>query len=83
MPANPPEPGALELEQPPLLLRLPAVLRITGLSRSVIYRLMSEHKFPDSVRLGERTVAWRQSEIDQWAQQLPKAHKDASTSHRH
>jgi prophage regulatory protein len=51
----------------PYLLRLPAVLRTTGLGRSTLYRLISERAFPPPVKLAKRAVAWRQEEVQQWA----------------
>jgi len=60
---------------PPLFLRLPAVIRTTGLCRSTIYRLISEKKFPNPVRLADRAVAWRQSDIDRWSdERVPSGH---------
>lgn len=38
----------------PLFLRMPTVMRMTGLGRSTIYRLIAEHKFPSPVRLVNR-----------------------------
>lgn len=55
------------------LLRLPAVVKRTGLSRSTIYRLMSGKQFPLPVRLSERAVGWRRSDLDQWSSTLPPA----------
>ncbi len=49
-----------------LLLRRKEVERQTGLSRSGIYDQMSKGKFPKSIPLSERTVAWKQSDIHQW-----------------
>jgi prophage regulatory protein len=48
------------------LLRLRQVLERTGLSRSELYRAQQAKKFPSSVPLGERTVAWVADEIDAW-----------------
>ena len=48
------------------LLRLPEVKRRTGLSRSTIYLAISQGKFPKSVNLGERSVAWSSADIDKW-----------------
>lgn len=48
------------------LYRLPDVIRITGLGRSSIYRLAKEGRFPPSIRIGDRAVAWRASEIEEW-----------------
>lgn len=53
----------------PLFLRMPTVLRVTGLGRSTIYRLIAEHKFPGPVRLGARAVAWRRSDIVHWSEE--------------
>lgn len=48
------------------LLRKPTVLDITGLSTSTLYHFMREGTFPQSVKLGKRTVAWKQSEVNRW-----------------
>ena len=47
-------------------LRLPEVKRITGLSRSQIYRLEALGQFPRHVKLGPATSAWISTEIAQW-----------------
>ncbi|MCD4512794.1 AlpA family phage regulatory protein [Brucella pseudogrignonensis] len=47
-------------------LRLPAVVEITGLSRSTIYYMMSDGKFPRPINLGKRIVAWPESVIATW-----------------
>ncbi|WP_428290646.1 helix-turn-helix transcriptional regulator [Hydrogenophaga sp.] len=49
------------------------VVRITGLGRSTIYRLIATQRFPNPVRLGPRAVAWRRTEIDQWSEARPIA----------
>lgn len=48
------------------VLRLKEVRHRTGLGRSTIYRWMDEGWFPKPVRLGARTVAWIEREIDNW-----------------
>jgi prophage regulatory protein len=55
------------------LLRMPAVVGRTGLSRSTIYRLLAIKQFPVPVRLATRAVGWRQSDLDQWSRSLPSA----------
>jgi prophage regulatory protein len=50
---------------------MPTVMRMTGLGRSTIYRLVAERKFPSPVRLGPRAVAWRRSDLDQWSESRP------------
>ncbi|WP_218770796.1 AlpA family transcriptional regulator, partial [Vibrio parahaemolyticus] len=47
-------------------LKLKEVIEKTALSRSAIYRKMSEDDFPKSVNLGDRAVAWVESEVDDW-----------------
>jgi prophage regulatory protein len=48
--------------------RLPAVMEITGLSRSSIYSRIHEGRFPIPVSLGGRAVGWIEAEILQWVQ---------------
>ena len=54
-----------------VFLRMPTVMRMTGLGRSTIYRLIADQKFPCPVRLGPRAVAWRRSDLDQWSEARP------------
>jgi prophage regulatory protein len=56
---------------PPVFLRMPMVMRMTGLGRSTIYRLIAEHRFPCAVRLGRRAVAWRRTDLDRWSEARP------------
>lgn len=42
----------------PDFLRMPTVMRMTGLGRSTIYRLMADQKFPSPVRLGSAFAGW-------------------------
>lgn len=49
-------------------LRLPQVIQRTGMSRSAIYKMVSDGNFPRSVRLGARAVAWVESEIESWSE---------------
>ncbi|MBH2951222.1 AlpA family transcriptional regulator [Serratia marcescens] len=51
------------------LIRLPDVQRRTGYSKAWIYRLMSQGKFPASVKIGTRAIAFVESEIDDWVNQ--------------
>ncbi len=50
----------------PALLRLPAVLARTGLSRPVIYSKIAKGVFPRQVNIGARSVGWLSTEIDEW-----------------
>ncbi|WP_340617828.1 helix-turn-helix transcriptional regulator [Xenorhabdus entomophaga] len=50
-------------------IRLPEVQRRTGYSKAWIYRLIKEDKFPKQVKIGPRSVAFIESEIDGWVDQ--------------
>ena len=63
--ARPPNPA------PPIFLRLAEVLRVTGLGRSTVYRLMAENGFPPPCRLGRRAVGWRSDDIARWSAARP------------
>jgi len=47
-------------------LRLSTVKARTGLSRSTLYRRISEGTFPAAIPLGGRSVGWLDSEVDEW-----------------
>ncbi|MFL6600834.1 MAG: helix-turn-helix transcriptional regulator [Steroidobacteraceae bacterium] len=51
------------------LLRLPAVMEITGLSRSMIYLLESQNRFPSRCKITVRTVGWPEDEVRRWVAQ--------------
>ena len=48
------------------LIRLPEVQRRTGYSKAWIYRLMAQKRFPSSIKIGSRAIAFIESEIDEW-----------------
>ena len=50
------------------ILRLPAVLAMTGISKSRIYEFMKRESdaFPLPLKFGIRSVGWRKSEIEEW-----------------
>jgi prophage regulatory protein len=55
------------------VLKLPAVQAKTQLSRSSIYRLESEGKFPQRIQLGAgHSVGWLENEIDEWLTSRPR-----------
>ena len=59
------------MEAIPQLLRLPAVLRATGLARSTVYRMVAEHTFPAPVKLAKRAVGWRHDDVRTWTMGRP------------
>jgi prophage regulatory protein len=52
------------------ILRLPAVIARTGMSRATIYR-RAGIDFPKPVRLTSRSIGWRESEVDAWISNPP------------
>lgn len=48
------------------LIRIHQVIETTTLSKASIYRLMGLEKFPAPVKIAERRVAWRSSDIAAW-----------------
>lgn len=56
-----------------IILRLPAVLDRTGLSRSTVYLMISKNKFPHAISLGERAVGWLEADINLWLEQRIEA----------
>ena len=55
------------------LLRRRQVEEITGMSRSLIYKMMLEGEFPRPVRVGPMAVRWRASDITTWMESRPVA----------
>jgi prophage regulatory protein len=47
-------------------IRLPLVIKKTGLSRMTIYRLENRGEFPQRKQLSPNSVGWLESEIDEW-----------------
>jgi len=57
-------------------MRLKEVIEKTGLSRSTIYNLISQGKFPKQIDLGARSVGWVDTEIEEWLE-VKIAHRNA------
>jgi len=48
------------------ILKLPEVIKISGLARSTIYKLISEDRFPKQIKLTKFSSGWIKSEVDFW-----------------
>ncbi len=48
------------------LIKLKEVIEKTSLGRSTIYEFMTKGTFPKQVSLGAKSVAWLESEVDDW-----------------
>ncbi|QQQ15648.1 MULTISPECIES: helix-turn-helix transcriptional regulator [Aeromonas] len=59
-------------------IRVREAVARTGLSKSSIYDLMAQGRFPQTIRLGGRTVAFIESEVDAWMAQRVAARNAAA-----
>ena len=50
-------------------LKVDEVMATTTLSRSSIYRMISEGKFPKQHQIGDKRSVWLKSDIEDWMQQ--------------
>lgn len=48
------------------LIRLPEVLKRTGVSRATVYRLINKKAFPLPVKISEKAIAFVESEVNDW-----------------
>ena len=56
-----------ELYMQKLFVRIDELTSMIGLSKSTIYSLIEDGKFPRPKRLAKRAVGWSVEEINQWA----------------
>ena len=55
------------------LLRRNDVLALTGMSATTLWRRERDGDFPNRVRISPRLVAWREHEVLEWLENLPRA----------
>ena len=54
-------------------MRRRSVERMTGLSKSTLYRLIKKGEFPQPLRMTRKAVRWRREEINEWLSHRPRA----------
>jgi prophage regulatory protein len=54
------------MREPDRIIRLKTVLSRTGLSRSTIYRKITEGTFPAQLKISTNSAGWRESDINRW-----------------
>ncbi|ATF93370.1 helix-turn-helix transcriptional regulator [Cedecea neteri] len=47
-------------------IRVPEVLNRVGFSRTTLYERIKDGSFPDRVKIGLRSIAFIESEVDEW-----------------
>jgi len=62
----PPPPRTVSSKEQPAYYRLRDVVRITALSRSTIYRRITEGRFPAPVNLGGKASGWAREAVLRW-----------------
>jgi prophage regulatory protein len=77
---HPPPPKPNTSKASPAFYRLRDVMRITALSRSTIYRRISEGRFPSPVHLSERASAWQSAALQAWIDD-PEGYRAATPEH--
>jgi prophage regulatory protein len=63
------------MNTPKRFLRLPAVIDLVGIKRTVIYERVKAGTFPPPIQIGARAVAWDAEELAQWQQNLRRGVK--------
>ncbi len=61
-----------------VLLTRREVERRTGLSRSTIYRKMRDGSFPVPLKVSERAVRWRESDIRAYVDSRPRSYGETA-----
>lgn len=51
------------------LIRLPEVQRRVGYGKAWVYKLIAQNCFPKPVKIGTRSIAFIESEVDEWINQ--------------
>lgn len=63
---------------PQALLRLQEVKALTGMGKTLIYRLIAQNRFPSPIHpAGSRISAWLASDIDDWISNQARVSRDA------
>lgn len=65
--------AARKLTQENRIVRLPEVMRLTGLSKATIHRRYRDGTFPRPLRLGPQSIGWWRTEILEWLESLQRA----------
>jgi len=58
------------------LLRRKQVEEASGLSRSSIYQMMAEGRFPKPLKVGRRAVRWSEEDLKHWQEALLEQSND-------
>lgn len=62
-------------------LRLPEVVSLVGLSRSMLYQLIAAGRFPSPVRLSAHSSGWRSDAVRAWMDSRQPAQPATAKGH--
>ena len=65
----------------PEILRIKDIIRVTGLSRTSLWRYVKSGSFPSPVALGgpgSRAVGWYAKEVTEWLENRPRKIRQAA-----
>ncbi|MEQ9888226.1 helix-turn-helix transcriptional regulator [Pectobacterium zantedeschiae] len=54
---------------PQTLIRMSETMRRTGYGKAWLYKLISQERFPKPVKIGSRSIAFVESEVNEWIEQ--------------
>ena len=60
------------MENQTQIIRFPKLHEITSLSRTTVWRLEADGKFPKRILIGSRGVGWLLNEIQDWMTSRPR-----------
>jgi len=55
-----------EQQKPKRIIKMTEVVNKTALCKTTIYNLIAKGEFPKQIPLGERSVGWLESSVDEW-----------------
>lgn len=60
-------------------LRIDELCKITGLSKGGIYKQIREERFPQPIKITERSSGWADNEIEEWIQSKALSNSNGSS----
>lgn len=67
-----------EPTEPVEFITIKDVVKMTSLSKPVVYRMISRDEFPRQVSLSPRRVGWVRSEVEAWKRSRPPVERLAA-----
>ncbi len=56
-----------------VLLKLADICKLLSVGRSTVYEWTSQERFPQPVRIGDRSVRWKSEEVQEWRRTLARS----------